>query len=1159
MRNGHIFHWLKLLYSCLLVVGLSAVASAEGVAGSPFASGKWVKVAIQKSGVYRVSYEALRKAGFENPQEVGVYGYGGSLLSEKLSDAPREALPAVPIVQQNDALYFYAEGVTSFSYDHAKESYMREINHYATEGYYFLSDIAGVKLMEQEEGSVRDTPPLAEYYDGFLLHEEESTSLKQSGRMLVGEPLSGAAERKVTIPFDNGTPVSGSNIQVYAAYVALPNSEALFELSAEGVRVIEDRMNRREDTSHPNFLAGIRHYVGGSYAFQGAGDALHLNLRLSPATEKSYLDYIFIRYKGRLSYEQGKQLLFRRAGLNYRFKIDKMPSNYLLWAIESPNEVRQVKLTGDYFDHAAMGKNGQPIEFVLCAPEDAYNIAKLEPVETQNIRGYEGVPDLMIISTKAFLDEAKRLGQFHADNEGLKVLVMTQEQLFNEFSSGTPDATAYRLMTKYFYDRWVAANPAKSPTEAPMNLLLFGDGAADNRLLSYEWQALKKSGTEFLLTYQSVNSLNMDSYNTDDYFTYLLPEDDNLTNGKKRMVIGVGRFTVRTLSEARAAVNKSIDYASKLDPGVWKTRGCFVADNGDGYGHLRRAEELAKLTESLMPELMLTKVYFDAFPSQTVNGLNTFPGARRKLMDAFKKGLLFVNYTGHGNPSAWSDEQILTVADIQRFDFPHCPLWITATCDFSNFDSPLTSAGERAFLNEKSAAIALYTTTRVVIDIYNQNLNVAITESLFSKDKDEKLYRFGTVLKHAKNKMISISSDTINKLNFLLIGDPALRLNVPSHQAVINTINDLSLGSSDTIRLKALEKVHVKGYIGTQGGAVNGDFNGSMGVTVFDSEQTMETLESNIPSYLENKQPYSDYPGLIYAGNTKVENGYFDFTFTVPKDVSYGEGNGRINLYAYDEEKKLEAMGVDRSFKVVPGSPGGLAVDTTPPEIRKCFLNDSTATDYFLTGPTPFFFAEVYEDSGLNLSESGLGHRITLCIDNQFDYTYSLNDYYEASATEAGLGTIAYTIPEVTEGDHTATLTVWDVYNNMSTKTIHFRVNKDLSAEAVVAAVYPNPVVRGKEVTFKVQTNQPREEFIGYVELIDFTGRVVAKSDNTSIKTELNIPQEIKWLPTTSYGTNPQSGLYLYRWVITRNNGRVSYATGKLVIVDEAALVEQKE
>ena len=55
---------IKLLYSCLLVVGLSAVASAEGVAGSPFASGKWVKVAIQKSGVYRVSYEALRKAGF---------------------------------------------------------------------------------------------------------------------------------------------------------------------------------------------------------------------------------------------------------------------------------------------------------------------------------------------------------------------------------------------------------------------------------------------------------------------------------------------------------------------------------------------------------------------------------------------------------------------------------------------------------------------------------------------------------------------------------------------------------------------------------------------------------------------------------------------------------------------------------------------------------------------------------------------------------------------------------------------------------------------------------------------------------------------------------------------------------------------------------------
>ena len=56
---------------------------------------------------------------------------------------------------------------------------------------------------------------------------------------------------------------------------------------------------------------------------------------------------------------------------------------------------------------------------------------------------------------------------------------------------------------------------------------------------------------------------------------------------------------------------------------------------------------------------------------------------------------------------------------------------------------------------------------------------------------------------------------------------------------------------------------------------MDGDFTGSMAITVFDAEQKAETLESNIPAYLEKKQEYSDFPGLIYAGNARVENGYF--------------------------------------------------------------------------------------------------------------------------------------------------------------------------------------------------------------------------------------------------------------------------------------------
>lgn len=1158
MRKVRSFSRLVRIGFCLLLWVEALLPCRADSPASPFASGKWVKVAVSKSGVYRISYEALRKAGFASPERVGVYGYGGALLSERLADAPREVLPPVPVAQQGDALYFYGEGTTTVHYNAAKARYERSLNHYATEGYYFLSDVAEPVLISGESPAADGSAPMADYFDAFALHEEEMTSLKQSGRLLVGEPLSMGSSRKVTIPLQGGTPLSNSEMRIYAAYVALPATEAYFELSIGGKQVIKDRISRGEDGSHSNFLAGIRHYTSAVFPSDGGTNAEAV-LRITPATDKAYLDYLFVHYKARPHYTKGTQLALRRSDGSYRFSIADLPANAFVWAVDSPNDIHSVEAQNGAYPYSAVNRKGGARRLVVCAPEDAYNIGTLTPVANQDIHGYEGVPELMIICAKAFRTEADRLARFHSEYEGIRTIVMTQEELFNEFSSGTPDATAYRLMAKYFYDRYRSSQPSADPTETKMNLLLFGDGAADNRLLSYDWKALKQSGTEMLLTYQSVNSLNIDSYTADDYFAYLLPEDDDKSNGEKRMTIGVGRFTVRTKSEARAAVDKCISYASELDPGAWKTRGCFVADNGDGYGHLRRAEQLANMTGKLVPELMMTKVYFDAFPKQTANGLTTFPGARRKLMDAFDKGLLFVNYTGHGNPSAWSDEQILTVADIQRFNFPHCPLWVTATCDFANFDSPMTSAGERAFLNEKSAAIALYTTTRVVIDLYNQDLNEAITNSLFGPRKNNIPATLGTVLKEAKNAMITTSHDTINKLNFLLIGDPALKLKMPTRRAVVSTLNEHTAGSSDTVRLKALEKVSVKGYVATNEGAVDGDFTGSMAITVFDAEQKAETLESNIPAYLEKKQEYSDFPGLIYAGNARVENGYFDFSFIVPKDVSYGNGAGRINLYAYAESSKLEAMGVDRSLKIVPGSPGSTKPDTVPPEIRKCFLNDSTAMDNFLTGSTPLFVAELYDESGLNLSESGLGHRITLCLDEQFDHTYSLNNYYEASTTETGLGRVAYTLPEIAEGDHTATLTVWDVYNNMATKTIRFRVNKDLAAEAVVVSAFPNPVPRGSEVCFRILTNQPREEFTGSVELIDFTGRVVAKSNPVTIKSDLNAPQEVRWTPTTSYATYPQPGLYLYRWTIIRNNGRASCATGKLVILGDAAQPQQTE
>ncbi|MCG4938659.1 C25 family cysteine peptidase, partial [Parabacteroides merdae] len=74
----------------------------------------------------------------------------------------------------------------------------------------------------------------------------------------------------------------------------------------------------------------------------------------------------------------------------------------------------------------------------------------------------------------------ERLAVAHREKDGLTVEVVTPEAIYNEFSSGTPDATAYRRLMKMFYDR------SSSLGNPPKYLLLFGDGIYDNRGISGE-------------------------------------------------------------------------------------------------------------------------------------------------------------------------------------------------------------------------------------------------------------------------------------------------------------------------------------------------------------------------------------------------------------------------------------------------------------------------------------------------------------------------------------------------------------------------------------------------------------------------------------------------------------------------------------------------
>lgn len=85
--------------------------------------------------------------------------------------------------------------------------------------------------------------------------------------------------------------------------------------------------------------------------------------------------------------------------------------------------------------------------------------------------------DLVIIipTSQKLLKQAQRLKAFHEQHDSLKVNLVPADELFNEFSSGTPDASAYRRYMKMLYDR------ATGEDDRPKYLLLFGDRSEERR------------------------------------------------------------------------------------------------------------------------------------------------------------------------------------------------------------------------------------------------------------------------------------------------------------------------------------------------------------------------------------------------------------------------------------------------------------------------------------------------------------------------------------------------------------------------------------------------------------------------------------------------------------------------------------------------------
>ena len=1119
----------RILCVLLFVFGLLTSAWADSsryASESVLNSGKWVKIQVAEDGIYKLTAADLKKMGFSNLDKVAVYGYGGWPLDEDFSTTYIDDVPEVAVWRSADYLLFYGKGPRKWEYSSSDKSFIHTNNPYSNYGYYFVSEKETTGRTMEKAASAAGATLQVTTFDDYVLHEEELVSVNSSGRELYGESFTSTLSRDSTISVPGITNDEGK-----ATLSFISRGNGTITMNVDGNALISGSVSVPSD----EYEVARELYRERAW-MADKGETVKVNIGYSTTGHKNvHLNYFRLQMKRQLkvydNYTFFRSLSAR--GNASRFVIQGADASTLVFDVTDGVNPQQMEtsLNGTELSFS-IPASASLREFVVVKPSQIKAPVTVGEVANQNLHALPQ-QDMIIIAQPNFTTQAERLAEAHRTKDNLTVRVVTPESIYNEFSSGTPDATAYRRFMKMFYDR------KTSEADAPKYLLLFGDGSFDNRKLTSAWKSVDMSN--MLLTYQTENSLSSQSYVIDDYFGFLDDADNKKSLQNKKLCLGIGRFPIRTVEQATQMVDKVISYMENKNTGSWKNNLCFMADDGsntDGFmtEHMEFADQLAGYVESEHPEFLVNKLYYDAYKKDMTAG--TYPDVRSGLQKLLKDGLLLFNYTGHGGTTALSDEKVLTQTDINQFTYTHLPVWVTATCDFTRFDDLNTSAGEDVFLNKSSGGIALFTTVRVAYSRPNFPINDNVIRNLFERNNGRRR-TLGEVMQATKNTLSSVY-----KLGFCLIGDPAVKMAYPEFGMKVTTVNGQSV-DGNSISFKALEKITVEGEVLDVSGQLVTDFTGIVNPTVKDSKVTVTCLKNSnkddSPAFT-----FTDYPNTIFIGNDSVRNGKFSFTFTVPKDISYSNLQGKMNLYAVDTESGNEAQGNFDNF-IVGGTSDTAETDTIGPEIRALYLNDTTFVDGGQVNTTPYFVAELWDKSGVNITGSSVGHDMMLVIDESTVLSYNLNSYYELLPGEDGTGIVKFPIPALEPGKHTAEFWVWDILNNSTVRTFTFEVVEGL--KPFLFDVIATPGIAREQVTFHLMHNRPESRMRVGIMVYDLAGRQLWKHEESGTS-GLFENYTVSW-DLTSGGARMRPGVYIYRAAISTDNSKDATKARKFIILGE--------
>ena len=193
------------------------------------------------------------------------------------------------------------------------------------------------------------------------------------------------------------------------------------------------------------------------------------------------------------------------------------------------------------------------------------------------------------------------------------------------------------------------------------------------------------------------------------------------------------------------------------------------------------------------------------------------------------------------------------------------------------------------------------------------------------------------------------------------------------------------------------------------------------------------------------------------------------------------------------------------------------------------YLNHETFASGDAVNVTPLLMARVSDDMGLNMSLAGIGHQMSLRIDDNMHFS-DLSSSFIPDSDGLPAGDIVYQLPELSAGSHTATLKIWDIGGNSATASIDFIVDPTLAPKIFYVYTDANPAT--VEANFYIAHNRPEAMLSVRIDVYDLSGQPIW-SETTRGRADMYLSSPVNWNLTNSAGARVGRGIYVYRATVT--------------------------